>query len=454
MAPGQAPQRGLARRSAFFIILLGGGSVVAAPKLQAVGETALGYTDNVRATPESPGQAAAPHSTGAFLTLSPGLVLALEAPRSTQRIGYRFEYDLFFAQSNASRSSNQVDYRGFFELSRPVTLTVGSSASETNRYAAIAFATPGSGTVTALPAGSGAFLQAAADETLGFDLGVGWRAWQGSSVAAVDPILGTVAPRTLTFAARAGIERSFFRDSLGGEASSEYTVVHGGVRSDGTPSGVQELLVVNGVGLWRHDWGRALTSSAQAGAARVQRVDSGRGFWTPTGAASLAYANVSGDAQLFYTHSVSTNALLGQSLLADEIRLRGALPLTAHDEVLIAVTAGYQHGRLIDENATLAAHVNVAMGDVVLGWQATRALQLTLRYQHIQQMSDATTPPLPLSFTQNSVLLGALLKLPPDRDMPRPYRAARRVDRSDELRDGVSPEIDLQRQSAVPASAR
>jgi hypothetical protein len=79
------------------------------------------------------------------------------------------------------------------------------------------------------------------------------------------------------------------------------------------------------------------------------------------------------------------------------------------------------------------------LGDVSLGWQATKLLEVGARYEHVEQKSGANTPPLPVSFVQNNVLIGATLKFPPDRDMPRPYRAPRRVDRSDEIRDGIAP---------------
>jgi hypothetical protein len=454
MPHSRACQLRAARRCAFCFVALGGGVVAAAPKLQAVGEASVGYTDNVRTTPDSAGLGQTPRSSGAFITGSPRLVLALDSARATQRVVYRYEYDLFFSQSNASSSTNQLDYRALFELSESTTLTVGSGASETNRYAAVAFAAPGSGVVTALPAGAGAFLQGGADETLSFDLAVGWRAWQGAAVLATTPILGTQAPRTTELTGRAGVERSFLRDSAGFEARSDYTVVHDSVRSDGTPAGVQELLVVNGAGQWRRDIGRYLTSRVEAGAARVQRLEAGRGFWSPVALTALSFADVSGDAQLSYAHNVSSNALLGQSLLSDEIRMRGALSLGAHDLIQLAATAGYQRGRLIDEDATLAAHVNVAMLDVMLGWQATQHLQLALRYQHIDQRSDASTPSLPVSFIQNSVLLGAIVKFPAERDMPRAYRAPERVDRADELRDGLSPATDLQRPGSISGGSR
>ncbi|HEY4103641.1 MAG TPA: hypothetical protein VGM44_07105 [Polyangiaceae bacterium] len=420
------------------------------PHLQAVGETSIGYTDNFRNTPESALVAGPPRATGAFLTLSPSVVLALESQRAVQRVSYRYEYDLFLAQTTASGSTNQVDYHGFFELSPRLTMLLDSSASETNRYAAVAFSAPAASTVAGLPAGTGAFAQGNASASLNYDMAPSWRGWQSANALVESPILGTSAPQTSEVQARTGVERSFLSNSAGLELRPDYTVVRNTVAPNGSPAGTQEQLVVNGVALWRHDWGRDFTSSAEAGAARVQRFNTGRGFWTPTGSLLFAFANQSGDAQLSYAHAVSTNALLGQTLLADEVRVRGGLPLTPDNRLLLAVTAGYERGRLIDESANLAARVATADGDVTLGFQATKLLELALKYQHIQQVSDAAAPPLPLSFTQNNVLASAIFKFPPDRDMPRPYRAPLRIDRSDEIRDGAEAAPELEKETQVP----
>ena len=226
---------------------------------------------------------------------------------------------------------------------------------------------------------------------------------------------------------------------MGAEARAEYSLIEDSLRPDGTPLGVQQQIVGTGVGLWRHDWGRDFTSRVEAGVLRVQRINTGRGFWEPTGIASLAYVTELGDAELAYDHLVTTNPLLGQSLLVDEVRLRGAVPLTTKGEVLIAASSGYQRGRLLDENAALAAHVDVILADVGVGWQVTDLLLLGLRYQHVEQISDIRVPPLPLSFVRNSVMLGATFRFPAEREMPRAYRAPRRVDRSDEIRDAVQP---------------
>ncbi len=427
---------GVSVAGAALLVLSQSASVAAAPHLQLVGQSALGYTDNVQSA--SLVQADA-RTKSVFLMLSPGVVLALAAPRSLQRIAYRYEYDFYFNTTDSSSSSNRLDYRGFFDLSRRINLVLGGNVTESDRFNAVAFAPPGAGAVGALPTGTGSFLQGAGDESFSFDVAEAWRAWHSGNVILERPIFGTDAPGTSGASARVGVERSFFADAVGVEARADYTTVSRSITRDGTPGGTERQLNSGGVALWRHDWARDWTTSAEAGALRVQRLNAHRGFWTPTGAASLSYATEAGDGQLAYAHTVTTNALLGQSLLVDEVRLRAGLPLTSKGELALAATCGYQRGRLLDEDAELATRVTVILADISLGWQATKLLELGVRYQHIQQKSGATAPPLPLSFVQNNILAGATFKFPSERDMPRQYRAPRRVDRSDELREGMQP---------------
>lgn len=417
-------------------VSLGAASAWAHPHLQAIGESSLGYTDNAQA---SANNGAGGRTQSLFWMLSPGVVLAYAQPRFLQRLAYRYEYDLYFNSGASSGSSHRLDYRGFFELSRRITLVLGANATQSDRFSKVAFAAPGADAVGAVPTGTGSYLAAAADEALGFDLAEGWRSWQSGSFVLQRPLFGTEAPHSTGVSARWGIERSFFEDAVGLEARGDYTWVTHTIAVDGTPLRNQRQASAGGVALWRRDWGRYLTSSAEAGALRVQRLSTDRGFWTPVGAATLAYATEDGDAELGYAHTLTSNALLGQTLLVDEFRLRGTLPLTKKGELGLAGTCGYQRGRLLDEYAELATRVSVMLADVSLDWQATKLLALGVRYQHIRQKSGADTPPLPVSFVQNNVLVGATLRLPPEKDMPRAYRSPRRVDRSDELREGMQP---------------
>jgi hypothetical protein len=412
---------------------------VAAPKLQAIGDVSVGYTDNIQSAPDRPIPGQSPKEPGAFLLMSPGVVFAMANDRTVQRVGYTYLYSLFFSNTSASSSSNRLEYHGFFDLNPRSSLLLGATAVQSNTYSSVLFAAPAAGAVNALPPGGGSFLATTTDEIFSSDIAPGWRAWQGASMSVQTPIFGTNAPTTLEPTARVGIEHAFLRDAVGVEARGDYAVIKNSLRPDGTPAGVQEQLVTGGVGQWRHDWGRYFTSRAEAGPLRLERLNSDTGFWFPSVLATVAYATEFGDVQLSYGHTLSTNPLLGQSLLVDEVRARGALPLTKKGEVLIAGSLGYQNGRLLDEDATLAAHVDAILADAAVAWQIVDCLLVGIRYQHIQQISDVRVPPLPISFVRNAIMLGATLKLPPESDMPHAYRAPLRVDRTDEIRDAVEP---------------
>lgn len=420
-------------------VLSVGEAIAADPKLQGVGEVRLGFTDNVQQAPNVPIPGSAPKSAGLITYFSPGVVLALVSRRNVQRLAYTFSYDLVFGPTTLSRASNQLEYRALFDLSPSWDLVVGAAAIQSNSSSAILLAPPGAGAVNAVPTGTGSFLVGTADELLSYYPAVGWRAYQSGTVSEQTPIFDTVAPRTFAVGGRLGLERSWEGDAIAAEPRIDYAAITGSLRPDGTPAGEQRQIVGAGVGIWRHDWGRLFASRAEAGALRAERLNSNAGMWEPIGTAALAYVTAFGDAEISYNHNLTTNLLLGQFLLVDEARLRGGVPLTKKGEILVGGTTGYQRGRILDENLDDAAHVNLLLLDVGVGWQTTRSLLLGIRYQHVDQMSDVRTPPLPVSFTRNSIMVGAILHYPPDNEMPRGYRAPRRVDRSDEIRDTTGP---------------
>lgn len=427
---------------------------MAGPKFQVVGDVSVGYTDNIQGAPDHPIPGQLPKEAGAFALMSPGVVMAFASPATVQRLSYTYLYSLFFSRTSASSSSNQLDYHGFFDLNPRTSLVVGTTAVQSNTYSSVLFAPPAAGAVNALPPGGGSFLAASGNEILSSDVARDWRAWESASMTMQTPIFGTIAPETLQPTGRLGVERAFLWDAAGLEARVDYTVIRNSILPDGTPAGLLQQLVAGGVGQWRRDWGRYFTSRVEAGPLRLQRLRTDTGFWFPHILAVVAYATAVGDAQLTYGHTMTTNPLLGQSLLVDEVRARGALPLTKKGELLLAGSLGYQNGRLLDAESNLAANVDSILADAALGWQALPELLVGVRYQHIQQISDVRTPPLPVSFVRNAIMLGATVKLPPESDMPHAYRAPLRVDRTDEIRDAVEPATPGMQQPNSGASGR
>jgi hypothetical protein len=412
----------------------------AAPKLQAVGETTLGYTDNIQSAPDTPLPGGASKSAGEFLMLSPGVVLAYASGSQIHRLKYVYSYNLYFQSRSASSSSNRLEYGGFFDLSPRVSLLVGAAAVQSNRYSAILFMPPGAGTVNALPSDAGAFLSASADETVSVDLSPDWRTYETARVAVQTPLFDTVSSKTVAPGGLVGIERTFERNAVGAEARVAYSIIEGSVRPDGTVLGVQRQIIGTGVALWRHDWSQAFTSRVEAGALRLQRLNTGRGFWHPTGTAALTYTMGLGEAELSYSHTATNNPLMGQTLLLDTVTLRGGIPLTKKGDVVVAAASGYKGGQLLDEYTNAQVRVDALLADVGIGWQVAPSWLLALRAQHFQQWSDARVQRLPVSYSRNSILASVTFQLPPDKEMPQAYRAPRRVDRTDELRDTLVPD--------------
>jgi hypothetical protein len=429
------------RASIFVALAVARPALAADPKLQAIGETSVGYLDSRQSPPDgSPGRDT---TRGVTWVLAPGLALELLSRRTQQHIGYRYQHDFLFGESTTSSSTNTLDYLGFFDLSERVGLLVDAGVVESNQNSSITFAPPGTEFLGALPLGSSAFLLGRAGETFSFEIAPDWRAWQGGTVVAETPILGSEGPRTLSLGGRLGIERVFPSDAAGVEGRVNYNVIEDGVGANGEVVPKQRELVSVGVGTWRHDWGRDFASRVEAGVLRLDRLNTGTGFWAPTGLASLAYVTPYGDAELTYSHAVTTNPVLGQTLLSDDVRLRAGLPLTKDGKLVLAATAGYQHGRLVDENVDLASAVDTVLADVGLGWRFSRLLLLGARYQHVDQWSDVALPGLPLRFYQNAAFVAATIEFPPDSELPRAYRAPRRVDASDEIRNTARTPADV-----------
>ena len=409
----------------------------AGSKLQAVGAASIGYTDNVRSAPDPPIEGVAEREPGAFALISPGAVLAFSQPGVLQRMSYTYTASLFLGESDANSSSNRLDYVGFFDVSPRATLLFGASLHQSHLHSTGLLPDASVTPLSAAVPGTTAFVALRAEQSLSYELWRDYRLIQGVYGIFLTPLSDAPAARTYATGGRLGLERVWRTDAVGVEARADYVLVTDAALADGTIVDTQRQLVTTGVATWRHDWSRDFTSRVEAGVMRVQRLESGRGFWEPTGAAALGYATEDGDAELYYRHTATTSPLLGQSFIADHVGLRGGVPLAKEGEVRLSLSAGYQNGRLINEDATLATTLDLYLADAALGWQTTDELVLELRYQHAEQVSGARAPPLPLSFVRNTLLVGAGVTFPSDREMPRRYRAPRRVDRSDELTDAA-----------------
>jgi hypothetical protein len=417
-------------------VLLQSPDVAAEEYLQGTFAGTAGFTDNVRSSPDEPVPGVAPKTADAFLVLSPGLVLATRDNRASHRLTYELAGNVFFATFEASNISNRLEHQSFFDVSRDVDLLLSATAMQQHHHTSNRFDNVSATVLRSALPGTGRFLTARADEDLRLRLGRDWLLGQGAYTGIQTPLF-VDAPLTWSFGGRLAFERLFRDDAVGPEARSEYSVMHDAVDADGTPVEDQQQLISSGVLRWRHDWGRYFTTSVEGGGTQVNRLTRERYYRTWIAAATFGYATRDATVELTVRRSASTNLFLAQTLVVNEAVLRGTLPLDRDGRVALGASVGYQRGQLLDVDAELATDVDVILGDVGIGWRAEDQLTLSLRYQYVDQRTDVNMPPLPLSFTRHSVMLGALLEFPRDEDMPREYRPPRRVDEGDRFDDAT-----------------
>lgn len=394
-----------------------------------VGEALVGYTDNAQSSPDNPVPGVPEKRGDELAVVSPGLELSHASPGARQRLGVLTSVTFYWHETDADTWSNRVEYQGLFDVERRTSLLFGANATATRAWSAVALTPAGAGQLATTVQGAGTFLTLTLDELLSHDFSPSVRGWQGARFSYGTPLDDETAPYSTDSALRFGLERSFRIDALGAELREEHASVSAGPGR----AGIHQL-TSTGVAIHRHDFGLLLTSRLEAGAMRVDRLRSGRAFWHPSALAALAYTNEWGQAELAYSHRATTDVQLGQTLLVDEVSLVGGVPLIGERTLVAGGSAAYQRGRVIEEDATRGARLDVLLADVGLAWRAAPAVALGVRYQHTRQISDATAPPQPLSFRRNTLLIGATIRLPPETEPRRPLREPKRVDRGDDVR--------------------
>jgi hypothetical protein len=404
-------------------------------KLQGVFQGSLGYTDNVQGTPDDPppGSEIPAASPDAFAILSPGVVYAVEEAAQTHKLSYTYVANLYATESASNGYSNRLEWEGFYIVSRLVELEAGASVIQSHHHTLQTLANASATAVSAAFPGTSPFVLARLGEALSARPWRNWTLREAVTAGLQTPIFpGIEAPTTFELSTRLGADRRIRDHAVGVEVGADYSIIDNSVDSSGRRLGPQSQVILPARGRWRHDWSRRFTSELSAGAVHVWKITSDASFWQPTGLALLAYTTRDGEAEVSYRRTVRTDLFLGNTFLIDEFALRGSLPLDKRATVVLDASGGIQDARLIDLDGELATELDVWLVDVGGSWQALDHLRVGLRYQHIDQVSGAELPPLPLSFVRNTIMATATLEYPPDDRMPRTHRPVRRVDREDD----------------------
>jgi len=404
------------------LALLAAGTSRAETEVTGTLDAWLGLTDNAQSAPDNSVPGVPEKKADGFGILAPGLAVSGGSRRVLHRLGATTSVTLHYSERDADTWSNRLEYQGLFALHPRTSLFLGANAMTTRAWSAslISPATELGATLQH----SGTTLSLAAEEQLSHDLTRSFSGTQSARFAFGSPLEGERRPYSTDTLVGVGLERTFRGDAVGAELREELATI--------SEPRVRQL-TSTGVAIHRHDFGRSFTSRLEAGVLRVDRLTSGRHFWHPSALAALAFAEQGGSAELRYSHRAATSVQVGQTLLVDEVRLTGVLPLVQPRTLVLAGACAYQRGRVIEEDASRGARLDVTLVDLALAWQAAPGLGLGLRYQHTRQLSDGTVPPDPLSYRRNTLLAGATLSWPPETETRRPLRPPQRVDRSDDV---------------------
>lgn len=401
----------------------------AEPVLDFTCEGLVGYTDNAQSSPDNPVPGVPPKRGDHMLILSPGIGTSWASRRAVSRLGVSSSATLFARNEGADTWSNRLEYRTLAELGPRTSLLVTSSAATTKSQASTLF---GPALASELPTtlqGRGTTLAASVEERVTQELTVSTSGYEALAFVHGRSLFVDDAPATSSASGRVGLDRSFRVDALGFEWSEEYAVFR--ASPGGTDS---EQLVTRGVAIHRRDYGRYVVSRLEAGAERVDRLRSGRSLLRPTAVLRVVYEERWGRLEASASHRATTSVELGQSLFLDEVRLAGAFPLIGERTLLLEGDVGYARGRVIEEDGTAGARLDITFVDLALASRLSPAVTLGNRFQSTRQLSDATAPPAPLSFRRNSVFLFLSVRWPPELEPLRPIRTPLRVDASDDAR--------------------
>jgi len=179
--------------------------------------------------------------------------------------------------------------------------------------------------------------------------------------------------------------------------------------------------------LWRHDFDKSWSASADGGVVFVNPVgidpynlmEPRNGVTFGIFGGQVAYSEPWGRATLSARRDVAPNLYLAENTIDDTVNLQLALPLTLLDEtrhnpkfVLLAST-GLEHTQLIDaELGTNQGDFKVAHFDAPVGYTPRPGQTYGVRYEVVYQTGDPTAQMAITSFYRNTLYFTFSLRYP------------------------------------------
>ncbi|MEZ4369882.1 MAG: hypothetical protein R3B07_03625 [Polyangiaceae bacterium] len=399
--------------------------------LHLSGDASIGYTDNMLGTADDPADGAPPPVAVWFSTLTPGLQLYSDSPRSRYLIAYGHPFTFYFGQPDANSDGDVVQGSGIWALSGRDELLLGLGASRTTNALANLQTPVAAGAAQADGRATHVNINATEQWTHAFS-----ERWNGRQTLGYGLVIptDTPAPEPNRYDINAGLGADYLvgYDSWGFDATVGFFHVD---EIDDTPA--DEQLIVQGIARYRRDLAQDWSSELRGGGGVVNDLDGHTGL-VPRWGASLFWNYNLAQASLNYDHAITVNLLTQQAFLADTVTLYGSVPIFPDANILFTTGHGFAWNRLIEDNQALSKETsNSWTSEVALGWYPDYDLpQFTLRYQHFQQFNAGAGQTGLQNLHRNLVMFSVSGRFPPRRIEPIPAQP-QRVDGQD--RDPFAP---------------
>lgn len=429
----------LLRRSLWVLCVLaasaGTRTVRAQTSVHGVGSFSLAYTDNMLSAPSDPPPGQLGPIPAWFAQVSPGILLVHDGSRSRYTLSYEHPFTYYFDYPDYNSHSDMVTGRGIFTLTPVDELVLGVNANRASTRLTTLNA-PGQAAPQPTLTGDNVLLTLEALESFTHEFNPQWQGLQAASVGWVHP-LETVEPQPNRWNIRLGLGTEFT------EGPNAYAVlgetiynVTNDLETQGITEEGRDELIWTLRGRWRRDltliWSTELTLGL---AAATDTEEFPHGVGAVVGSGAIRYDFDHYNAELMVERTVQPNLITAQTYVIDQARLMGGVPVWSSLDLLLHASTGIARNRVLDLTyPAIISTFDTWTSDIAIGWHPGDGPQVSLRYQHIEQIGyEDDFAPTP-SYAQNTVMLTAGMMWPTQRlrPIPAPGQAAR-VDRTDSV---------------------
>jgi hypothetical protein len=373
-----------------------------------------------------------PEKQGAFvLQPVPGFVVDFLSPRTRWELIYNHPFFFYIGNDQANADADIAAFNLFYDLDPRTQVTLGAFFNRLNTGITTAEAASNS-VIAARPGGDRTALSFGANQSIRHEMSEFWH-WNESASLGMFVPLASSQPIALIASASTGPELRYGDHGFGLVPSASYLhpVVEDEEMALTLPYFADQQLIATGAARWRWDFALSFGFEASAGVSVLS--DLGDQFQLePVGSAAVNYAEEGYAATLEYRRAFTPNIITGQTYLSDTASLTGRFPIVREHDIAAHTSIGGAFTRVVDRRIEFGESTAITMiGDVAVGWFPSEYPNISLRYQHIEQIASRYEGYRALPTFDRDIFLVTVSYTFPARTIEVPIAPSRRVDDSD-----------------------